>query len=468
MNEDSLVLVYHVLAWSEYFKQSHLCAFTMDLGSYVNSLRDAGLLKVVNSPMSVEFDIPLVAHRFTGTGPALLFNSIRGYPGFRAVANILDTRVKLMRALGVGSIEEAYVKLLEAEANPLEPSEVNNTPLVKLPQVDLRTLPIPRFFEREPGPCLTSGVVLGLGDYVNASFHRLMVIDRDKFVIRLVPRHLYRIFNENRAKGHDTPIAIVWGAHPAFLLAAASSPPYGVSELAVANRIMNGSLRVFRLGNGVPAPVDAEVVMEGYILKDAEHDEGPCVDVMGTYDTVRRQPVVKVTAIYVKPNPLVHVLVAGDAENSILMGFEKEVKIWNAVRAVADVKAVRLTRGGGGWLHAVIAIRKAVEGEGKNAILAAFAAHPSLKHVIVVDDDIDIDDPYEVEWAIATRFRADEDLVIISNVRGSSLDPAAIDQSIGLTTKMGIDATKPLNREQWRFERARIPVRINIDEFKLE
>lgn len=440
----------------------------MSLEDYVNSLREMGLLKVVNSTLSMEFDIPLVIHKFSGSGPALLFNSIKGYPGFRAVGNIIDTRVKLLKALNVSSVEEAYIKLLDAEANPVEPKEVNDFPLVKLNDVDLTKLPVPRFFEREPGPCLTSGVVLGLGSYINASFHRLTVIDRDKFVIRLVPRHLYRIFNENKARGRDTPIAIVWGAHPAFLLASASSPPYGVSELAVANRLMGNGLRVFRLSNGVLVPTDAEIVMEGYILKDAEHDEGPCVDVLGTYDTIRKQPVVKVTAVYVKPNPIAHVLVAGDDENSILMGFEKEAKIWSAVRAVADVKAVRLTGGGGGWLHAIISIRKTVEGEGKNAILAAFAAHPSLKHVIVVDDDINIDDPREVEWALATRFRADEDLVIISGVRGSSLDPAAIDQSIGLTTKMGIDATRPLSREAWRFERARIPTRINIDELRFE
>ncbi|MGC8570178.1 MAG: UbiD family decarboxylase [Caldivirga sp.] len=440
----------------------------MDLKNYLDELRRVGLLKMINSPMSMEFDIPLVVHRFSGSGPALLFNNVKSHPGFSAVANIIDTRVKLTMALRVSSIEEAYIRLLNAEANPLEPREINDFPLIRLSEVDLSKLPIPRFFEKEPGPCLTSGVVLGLGEYVNASFHRLTVIDKDKFVIRLVPRHLYRIFNDNKAKGLDTPIAIVWGIHPAFLLASASSPPYGVSELGVANRLMNGELRVFKLSNGIPVPVDAEVVMEGFILKDVEHDEGPCVDVMGTYDVVRRQPVVKITAVYVKPNPIVHVLVAGDAENSVLMGFEKEAKIWSAVRAVADVKAVRLTKGGGGWLHAVVSIRKTVEGEGKNAILAAFAAHPSLKHVVVVDDDVNVDDLNEVEWAIATRFRADEDLVIIEGVRGSSLDPAAINQSIGLTTKMGIDATRPLSKDAWRFERAKIPERINVNEIKLE
>ena len=427
------------------------------LGEFVEVLRGQGLVKDVDDELSVEYEIPYLIHRFSGRGPALLFSKVRGFSGYRAVGNILDTRRKLLIALNAGSIEDAYVRLLEAEGNPLEPTEVNEFPLVEVKDFDLRRMPIPRFYQREPGPCLTSGVVLGLGSYVNASFHRLTVIDRDKFVIRLVPRHLYRIFMENKSRGRDTPIAIVWGAHPIFLIASASSPPYGVSELAVANRLMNGGLKVYRLGNGVPVPVDAEVVMEGYILKDAEYDEGPCVDVLGTYDVVRRQPVVKVNRVYVRQNPLIHILVAGDDENSILMGFEKEAKIWNAVRAVADVRAVRLTPASGGWLHAVVSIRKITDGDAKNAILAAFAAHPSLKHVIVVDEDIDVDDPRQVEWAIATRFRADEDLVIVKGARGSSLDPAAINQELGITTKMGIDATRPLDRDPGRFTKGTIP-----------
>ncbi len=117
---------------------------------------------------------------------------------------------------------------------------------------------------------------------------------------------------------------------------------------------------------------------------------------------------------------------------------------------------VRLTEGGGAmWLHAVVSITKQHEGDGKNAILAAFAGHPSLKRVIVVDEDINIYDDREVEWAVATRFQPDRDLVIVPNARGgSSLDPPSAEK--GLTAKWGgIDATKPLSREK-EFERARV------------
>ena len=124
------------------------------------------------------------------------------------------------------------------------------------------------------------------------------------------------------------------------------------------------------------------------------------------------------------------------------MGFPREAAIWDAVsKVVPRVRKVRLTPASGGWLHAVVSIEKQHEGDGKSAIMAAFAAHPSLKHVVVVDSDVDPDNPWEVEWAIATRFQADRDLVLVRNARGSTLDPSSQD---GLTSKVGIDATKPL------------------------
>ena len=136
----------------------------------------------------------------------------------------------------------------------------------------------------------------------------------------------------------------------------------------------------------------------------------------------------------------------------ILMGFPREAAIYEAVsRAIPRVHKVRLTRGGGMWLHAVVSIEKTHDGDGKTAAFAALAAHPSLKHVIVVDEDIDPDNPWEVEWAIATRVQADRDVVIIRNSRGSTLDPSAEE---GLTAKMIIDATAPLSRRK-EFERPR-------------
>ncbi|RLI41204.1 UbiD family decarboxylase, partial [Candidatus Bathyarchaeota archaeon] len=147
-----------------------------------------------------------------------------------------------------------------------------------------------------------------------------------------------------------------------------------------------------------------------------------------------------------------------------LMGLPREAAIYEAVsKVVPKVKAVNLSVGGCGWLHAIISIEKQSEGDGKSALIAAFAAHPSLKHAVIVDSDINVFDLSEVEWALALRFQASEDLLVISNVRGSTLDPSA-DQSQGLTSKMGIDATRPLKVPRENFERAGIPLTVKAAE----
>jgi UbiD family decarboxylase len=152
-------------------------------------------------------------------------------------------------------------------------------------------------------------------------------------------------------------------------------------------------------------------------------------------------------------------------EHILLMGLPRETMVWNTVtRIVPIVKGVNLSVGGCGWLHAIISIEKQTEGDGKNVLMSAFSAHSSLKHAIVVDSDIDIYNPIEVEWALATRFQGDEDLVLIKNVRGSSLDPSS-DQDSGLTSKVGFDATRPLNESFKKFNRARIPKNTRIEKF---
>jgi len=178
-------------------------------------------------------------------------------------------------------------------------------------------------------------------------------------------------------------------------------------------------------------------VIEGYITGERAK-EGPFMDITGTYDKIREEPVIRLTKIYHRRNPIYHAIVPSGAEHRLLMGVPYEPLIYRAVERVARVKNVVLTEGGCCYLHAVVQIEKEVEGEAKNAIIAAFAAHPSLKLVVVVDSDINIFKPEEVEYAIATRVRWSEDMVTIPGVRGSSLDPSSLN---GVTTKVGIDAT---------------------------
>jgi UbiD family decarboxylase len=263
----------------------------------------------------------------------------------------------------------------------------------------------------------------------------------------------------------DLDVAISIGVHPTVMLAAASSPPFGVCEFDVANALLSDTLRLVKCKYvDAYAPADAELVLEGRISASKEVSEGPFVDITGTYDVERKQPVVEVVNIMHRQDYIYQALLPSSTEHKLLMGLPFEAAIYEAVsKVVPKVYAVNLSVGGGGWLHAIIAIEKQLDGDGKNALLAAFAAHPSLKHAVVVDSDIDVFNLSDVEWAIATRFQAGEDLLVIENVRGSTLDASA-NQETGLTTKMGLDATKPLSKPKEKFERARIPASKRVEE----
>jgi len=264
-----------------------------------------------------------------------------------------------------------------------------------------------------------------------------LVLDNKRLAVRLVPpRHLYKMHREAMERGEDLKVGIAIGVAPLILLAAATRVPPG-REFEYASVLMNKPVELFRLDNGVAVP-HAEIVIEGYISRDRAK-EGPFMDITGTYDKIREEPVIKLTRVYHRSNPIYHAIVPSGAEHRLLMGVPYEPLIYRAVERVARVRNVVLTEGGCCYLHAVVQIEKEVEGEAKNAIIAAFAAHPSLKLVVVVDSDVNIFKPEEVEYAIATRVRWSEDMVTIPGVRGSSLDPSSKN---GVTTKVGIDATR--------------------------
>jgi UbiD family decarboxylase len=214
-------------------------------------------------------------------------------------------------------------------------------------------------------------------------------------------------------------------------------------ELPFAAELLGGKLQVKQCRNGVRVP-DAEIVLEGYITADLT-EEGPFVDITGTYDPVRMQHIIEFTGMYTKPDFIYHGILPGGDEHKVLMGAPYEPRIYKAVAGVTEVRNVVLTKGGCGYLHAVIQIRKSTQGDAKNAIMAAFAAHTSLKHVVVVDEDINPEDPYDVEYAIATRVSGDRDVMVITGVRGSSLDPCQLED--GTNVKIGVDATMVLGRE---------------------
>jgi 2,5-furandicarboxylate decarboxylase 1 len=414
----------------------------------------------VREEVSPRFEISYVLKRFDKDGPILLFEKVKDSDR-KVVANVCGTRKRICRALDVGP-DGLCEKLIKAWHSPRKAKVVENDAVNEVKVVDLSNIPILTHFEKDAAPYITSAVVHAKsvdGGIENVSVHRLQVLDENHLAIRLVPRHLFRLWRMAKEAGEDLDVAISIGVHPAVLLAASSPLPFGVCEFDVANALMGGGLRLIECENvGACAPADAELVLEGRISAVQEVVEGPFVDVTGTYDVQRKQPVVTVVGIMRREDYVYPGLLPSGAEHRLLMGVPHEVLIWEAVsKVVPRVHAVNLSAGGCGWLHAVISVEKQLDGDGKNVLLAAFAAHPSLKHAVVVDPDIDVFDVSSVEWAIATRFQAGKDLIVVNNVRGSTLDSSA-DQETGSTTKVGVDATRPFAKPREKFERAKIPV----------
>ncbi|WP_297520572.1 UbiD family decarboxylase [Thermococcus sp.] len=408
---------------------------------------------VVEKPVSKELEITKYLLKYRDR--PVLFRDVGGWS---VAGNIWSTRGRIADYLNL-TVGELTPFIADAMENPAPYETVDDAPFLRNSTEDfsLLELPVPKYYPKDGGQYFTSTMVIAKDEsgFVNASFHRIMVRDDKTAAIRLVPRHLYSMWKDKAEHGEELDVRIIVGNPVHILLAGATSTAYGISELEIASRMSEGAfgkpLGVVDL-HGIPVPVETEFVFEARITPELV-DEGPFVDITGTYDYVRKQPLVVFERMYHVDEPIFHALLPGGYEHFMLMGLPKEPQIYASVkRIVPKVHGVRLTEGGAMWLHAVVSITKQHDGDGKNAILAAFAGHPSLKHVVVVDEDINIYDDRDVEWAIATRFQADRDLVVIPNARGSSLDPSA---TKSLTAKWGIDATKPLERKE-EFERARV------------
>ncbi|NQE05189.1 Phenolic acid decarboxylase subunit C [ANME-1 cluster archaeon GoMg1] len=378
----------------------------------------------------------------------VLFHSVDGMQNVKVIMNVVGGRQILAELLGTSYAELTpfMAKIPEAGNNNDGKVKIVENSATKevVGEPNLGELPILTHFRGDGGAYITGGVVVAELDGVrNASIHRLMVLDDRRLAARLVPsRHLYKMHREAIEREEELKVGIAIGVDPLVLLAASTRVPPG-KEFDYASALKKEPVELFKLANGVAVP-HAEIVLEGYI-GETRAKEGPFVDITGTYDQIREEPVITLTRMYRRKDAIYHAILPSGAEHKLLMGVPYEPLMFRAVERVARVKNVFLTEGGCCYLHAVVQIKKEKEGEPKNAIIAAFAAHPSLKRVVVVDTDIDILDPEEVEYAIATRVRWNEDVVFIPGAKGSSLDPSAEN---GLTTKLGIDATMELGKEE--------------------
>ena len=421
----------------------------MSLRGFLKKAEQEGALITIAGEVDPYLEMARVINALDGQ--PVLFEKVKG-SDYRVVSGICSQRAYFAWDLGVPQ-ERLLLELAEAYANPSPPQLVENAPCQEIieREVNLNRIPILTHMAADGGPYITAGVsVIQDPDFGrNICYHRLMQLDEWRFCARIVEgRGTHTALSKTDG---DLEVAVCLGVSMPVLLAAAMAPPKGVDELSIANALRPTPL-IKCVSKDLEVPAWAEIVLEGRITQQTA-DEGPFLDLTETQDIVRRQPVIEIDCLTHRRNPIYHALLPGKLEHKSLMGMPREPSIYAAVNEVCDCRNVSITPGGMSWLHAVLQIRKRRAGDGRRAIEAAFRGHGSLKHVVVVDEDVNLFNSGDVEWAIATRFQADRDLMLFENRPSSSLDPSAwqVPGQKARTAKMGLDATIP-----WRTREGRL------------
>jgi UbiD family decarboxylase len=424
----------------------------MSLRTYVQTLDRQGSLIRITAPISKTYEMAgLLKHL---EPRPVLFEHVRE-SDFPVVGNLFCSKAAFADYLGIASPD--VIARLTAAIEGRSPCQVvDRGPCQEVVEIDpdLDKLPILRHTARDGGNYITAGVVIARHPTYgrNADYHRLMQLSRTDMAMRVVASRDFHTFLQDQGQ---VDVAVCVGNPANVLIAAAISVEIGVDELEIANALE--PLQVVRATTvDLLVPAEAEFVLEGTVYRDRRHAEGPFVDLTGTYDTVREEPTLVVKAITHRRDAVWQALLPGGLEHKVLMGMPREPTIFREVNRVARCLDVNISPGGCSWLHAIVQIDKQAPDDGQKAIRATFAGHRSCKHVFVVDRDIDIYDPLQVEWAMATRFQGDVDLLMKEKEQGSSLDPSA-EAGTHLTTKIGFDLTKPLPPDDAPFDRAAFP-----------
>jgi 2,5-furandicarboxylate decarboxylase 1 len=427
---------------------------TKDLRGFIAELEANSPEDVVRitKPISPRYEISaLLTHlekrkRF----PLLFCENVESSSKAPVVINAQASRRLMALALKCNP-EELARRFSERQSKPIKPVEVNDAPVHEVikvaDQADLNQIPILTHYDVNAAPYITAGIVVATDPETgvrNTSYNRLMMAGkRELRIFMAIGRHLWTLHNRLENRNESLPIAIVIGVHPLFSLGAQALTPADEDEYAVIGGMMSEALRLVK-AKTVPilVPADAEMILEGKILPHVRRMEGPFGEFTGHAVPQDERQVIEVTAITHRKHYIFQDIHAGYTEHKLMGAVPREAALLKAVRqTVPTVKNVCMPVSGNCRFHAYISIAKRTPGQAKNAICAAFAADMLLKHVVIVDDDIDVFDEEQVLWAVSNRFQADRDLVVVANAQGSELDPSA--GPGGVNAKMGLDATKP-------------------------
>ena len=422
----------------------------MNLRNFLNKLEKEKKLTRIEKEVSHNFEIANII--YSNNENPIIFDNVKGFD-FPIFSGITSNRDVISESLDTTK-EKLLFKLVEALRNPKEPEIINKAPCqeIVIDNPDIRKIPLLFHLEGDGGRYATATVATIKDNDTgrNVSYHRLMEIDKNKFTARLIKNRQTRTTYDKLED--DLEMAVCIGNSVAVMIAASLGPPSGIDEFSIANALDKTQL-VKCVTKNLEVPADSEFVFEGRLTKNLDK-EGPFVDLTETRDFERQEPVFVIDCITHRKDAIYQALIPGRFEHKTLMGMPKEPTIYDKVNQLVDCKNVLVTIGGGSWLHGIVQINKKFDDDPKKAIDAAFMGHKSMKHVTIVDKDVNIYDPNAIEWALATRFQGDKDLYIYPDQPGSSLDPSGKHEKgkKTLTTKIGVDATIPLHIDKSKYE----------------
>ena len=429
---------------------------TISFRGMIDDLRRAGQIEDIEKPV----DIRHIAALVDKADKALIFHNVIDYD-MPVVSGIATARERIGTAFGCdyGKVYERIDAGLNA---PIDPVEINNGPVREIVQcgddVDLFDLPVPLFSIHDGGPMITAGVTIASGadGAFNAGIYRFLVREKNMTGIDIVtPNDMQRLALDAYRAGKPLPISINLGTHLAVNIAATYRAPLGQNELAIAGGIAGEAIRMTPCETiDALCIADAEIVLEAEILPTGwTKPEGRFGEFTRLMGGLHWNPHVRIKAISRRKDAMYYALHM--PWEVILPGApNREAAVRRAFKTASlDLVDVNITPGGSCYFHAIVSIRKR-PGDAKHAIMAALIAS-DIKHVVVVDEDIDVFNGTDVEWAVATRFQADRDVVTIPDLRAKPLDPSLrITPGITpVTAKIGIDATIPDDLPRERFER---------------
>ncbi|MFY9921905.1 MAG: UbiD family decarboxylase [Mycobacterium sp.] len=435
------------------------------LRDWLDHLAARDRLAVIKPNADLRFEVAAYAKRLDGVR-ATLFPKPSGHT-IPVVSGLTSNRGWMAEAMGVEP-QELLARFQEAASNPLPSQEVSDAPVQEIVhrQVDLlKQLPVPTHNEHDGGPYISAGLMIARNPKTgkqNVTIHRCQVTGPNRIGVLLLPRHTHAYLQMAEEAGTPLDVAIVVGVDPLTLLASQAIVPLDHDELEIAGALQGRPLPVVKcVTSEVRVPAEAEIVIEGRILPGVREPEGPFGEFPQYYGPRADREVMEVVAVTHRKDAIFHTIVGGGLDHQLLGAIPKEATLLTHLRrSFPNVLDVHLSPGGVMRYHLFVKLKKTQEGQAKNVIMGAFAGSFDLKHVIVVDDDVDIHNPTEVEWAMATRFQADRDLLIVPESQGSKLDPSNRD---GVGAKMGIDATKPVDAAEMVFKRIRVPGEDKID-----